>query len=261
MPSMASERTIALGERTITRIGLGSNRLTDTPENRAFLQGAVEAGIDHVDTAHLYTGGGSEATIGAALAPFPGELTVATKGGYHPGGGPANLRAELEESYARLQADTIALYYVHRVDPDAGIEAMLEPLAEAREAGRIENVGISEVSVAQIELARTVVPIAAVQNEYSMGEGKHADVLEYCEAEGIVFVPFFPLRGGDREALAEVAARHDATVQQVKLAWLLRRSPAIAPIPGSLSLEHVRENLAALDLELSDQEFEALSHG
>ncbi len=249
---------ITLGERELCRIGLGTNRLTDTPENRQFLEAAVAAGTNHIDTAHLYTGGESEATIGRALAPFPESLTVATKAGYRGGGGPEGIRREVEESFERLNADTIALYYLHRADPDHALGDLLQPLAELHDEGRIEHVGISEVSVEQIEQAREVLPISAVQNEYNLGERKHDEVVEYCEENDIVFVPFYPLKG-DMPELARVAERLGATPNQVKLAWLLRRSPAMAPIPGTLSIEHARENLAALELELSDEDFGLLS--
>jgi pyridoxine 4-dehydrogenase len=249
---------ITLGSKRHKRIGLGSNRLTDTPENRAFLAAAVEAGVDFIDTAHLYTSGESERTIGATLAPFPAQLTVATKGAYARGTGPDDLRAHLDESLERLRTDRIELYYVHRIHPDNSVESMVSVLAEARDAGKIEHAGVSEVSVEQLELARTVMPIAAVQNEYSVGERDHDEVLDLCAEHEILFVPFFPLRGGDRRAIAEIAEAHGATPNQVRLAWLLQRSPVMLPIPGTLSIEHLRENLGALELELDDEQFERL---
>jgi aryl-alcohol dehydrogenase-like predicted oxidoreductase len=239
------------------RIGLGTNRLTNTPENVAFLREAVAAGLDHIDTAHLYTGGESEETIGAALSPAPDGVVVATKGGYRDGR-PDALRAELDKSLRRLRTDTIALYYLHRVDREVPLEESLAVVAEYREAGKVGDVGISEVSIAEIERARRVVPIAAVQNLYNLSERRHDEVVDYCAAEGILFVPFFPMGGDGGAALSEIAERHAATPAQVTLAWLLRRSPAMLPIPGTLSLEHVRENLAAAEIELSDEEFEAL---
>jgi pyridoxine 4-dehydrogenase len=257
---MPSPRTITLGDYRVNRIGLGTNRLTDTAENRDFLRRAVEAGVDLIDTAHLYTGGASERALGAALAPFPDDLVVATKGGYHPGGGrPERLRAELEESFERLRTDTIALYYLHRVDPGVPLEETLSVLRDYRDAGRIRQVGLSEVTVEQIERARTVLPIAAVQNEYNVSERRFEDVLDFCESENIAFVPFFPLRGATRAPLDEIASRYEATPQQIMLAWLLQRSPSIAPIPGTLSFEHLRTNLAALDLELSDEDYATLN--
>ena len=249
---------ITVGSKPHKRVGLGTNRLTDTPENRAFLVGAVEAGVDFIDTAHLYASGESERTIGAALAPFAETITVASKGAYSRGSGPDDLRRQVRESIERLRTDRLELYYVHRMQPEHSVEALVSVLAECREAGTIEQIGVSEVSFEELELARTVAPIAAVQNEYNLGEHRHDEVLDHCTEQGIPFVPFFPLRGGDREAIAAVAAAHGATPNQVKLAWLLKRSPITLPIPGTLSLEHLRENLGALELELSDEEFERL---
>jgi pyridoxine 4-dehydrogenase len=231
---MPVPRTARLGDRELTRIGLGTNRLRDTPENIDFLRQAVQTELDFIDTAYLYTGGASERAIGAALAPFPDDLTVATKVGYHPGSGrPETLRAELEESFERLSVETIALVYLHRVDPGVQIEESLRALREYHDAGRIEHVGVSDVGVDQIERARSVVPIAAVQNEYSRAERRYEDVVDFCEREGLLFVPYYPLHGPG------------STPE--KLAWLLERSPCIIPIPGTLSLEHLRANLAVLD--------------
>jgi pyridoxine 4-dehydrogenase len=257
---MAISREITVGDHRVNRIGLGTNRVTDTPEHREFLRAAVDAGVGLIDTAHVYTGGGSERAIGAALAPSPDGLVVATKGGYERGGAqPERLRAQLEESFERLRTDTLALYYVHRVDPAVPLEETLSVLKEYRDAGRIRHVGLSQVSVDQIELARTVVPIAAVQNEYNLSERRSDDVVDFCETENIPFVPFFPLRGRTRAPLDEIAHRYDATPQQITLAWLLKRSPSMIPIPGTLSLEHLRMNLAALDLELSDEDYATLN--
>jgi pyridoxine 4-dehydrogenase len=257
---MSIPRTTTIGDHQVNRIGLGTNRLTDTLENRDFLTRAVEAGVNFIDTAHLYTGGASEQAIGAALAPFPDDLVVASKAGYHPGSGrPERLRAEVEESFERLRSETITLYYLHRVDPGVSLEESLSVLREYHDGGRIRHVGVSEVSVDQIERARTVVPIAAVQNEYNLSERKSDGVVDFCERENIAFVPFFPLRGAAPAPLDEIASRYDATPQQITLAWLLKRSPSIIPIPGTLSLEHLKLNLAALDLDLSDEDYARLA--
>jgi len=237
-------KTLRLGDVEVGRIGLGTNRLKNTPENVAFIRDAVEAGVSHIDTAHLYTRGESEETIGAALNPIPDGVIVATKGGYKRGEGrPEVLRSQIEESLRRrLRVEAIPLYYLHRVDPQTPLEASLGVIAEYRDRGRIRHVGISEVSVEQIRAARQVVPIAAVQNQYSLSERKHERVVDYCASEGIPFVPYFPLRGVGLAALADIAAGHGVTPRQVALAWLLRRSPTTLPIPGTLSLEHLREN-------------------
>ena len=251
---------LRLGDAEIARIGLGTNRLTNTPTNVAFVQEAVAGGVGLIDTAQGYTGGESEETIGAALSPDPDRCVVATKGG---GGGPGRgrpeiLQAQIDESLRRLRTDSIALYYLHRVDPETPLEDSLAAIKQYRDRGRIRHVGISEVSIDQIERARRVVPIAAVQNHYNLSERRHEAVVDHCARENIVFVPFFPLRGDGGRALPEIAARHGATSAQIALAWLLRRSPTMLPIPGTLSLEHVKENLAALQIELSDADFEAL---
>jgi pyridoxine 4-dehydrogenase len=251
---------LRLGDAEIARIGLGTNRLTNTPTNVAFIKEAVAAGVGMIDTAHGYTGGESEETIGAALSPDPDRCVVATKGGGGgPGGGrPEVLQAQIEESLRRLRTDSVALYYLHRVDPQTPLEDSLAAIKQYRDRGRIRHVGVSEVSIDQIEQARSVVPIAAVQNHYNLSERKHEAVVDYCARENIFIVPFFPLRGDGGRTLAEVAARYGATSAQIALAWLLRRSPAMLPIPGTLSLEHFKENVAALQIELSDADFEAL---
>jgi aryl-alcohol dehydrogenase-like predicted oxidoreductase len=249
-----------LGELEVARIGLGTNRLTNSPGHVAFIRAAVAAGVDLIDTAHSYTGGQSEEAIGAAVSPDRRPVVIATKGGIGgPGRGrPEVLRAEIEESFRRLKTDTIDLYYLHRVDPQTPIEESLGAIKEYRDQGRIRMVGISEVGIDQIERARKVVPIAAVQNHYNLSERKYEPVIDYCTREGIVFVPFFPLRGEGGPALRDVSRRHGATPSQITLAWMLKRSPAMLPIPGTLSLEHLKENLGAMEIELSDAEFASL---
>jgi pyridoxine 4-dehydrogenase len=251
---------LRLGDVEVARIGLGTNRLANTPTNVAFVQAAVSAGVGMIDTAHSYAAGDSETTIGAALAPIPERVVVATKGGGGGGSGrgrPEILQAEIEDSLRRLRTDSIALYYLHRVDPETPIEESLAAIKQYCDRGKIRQVGLSEVSVEQIERARRVVPIAAVQNHYNLSERKHEAVVDHCAKENIVFVPFFPLKGDGGGALTQIAARHGATPAQITLAWLLRRSPTMLPIPGTLSLEHLKENLAALEIELADAEFEA----
>jgi pyridoxine 4-dehydrogenase len=256
--SRGGNHQVTLGETAVARIGLGTNRLTHTRENVAFIREAVAAGVSLIDTAHVYAGGESEETIGAALSPLPEGCLVATKGGYGTGNGrPDVLSEQIEESLRRLGTDRIDLYYLHRPDPQTPLEESLGVIADYRERGRIRYVGVSNVSVEQIERASQVVPIAAVQNEYNLSERTHEDVVDFCADNGIVFVPYFPLHDGGSVA-AEIARRRRATSEQVALAWLLRRSPATLPIPGTLSLDHLRENLAAAEIELTDDEFEAL---
>jgi pyridoxine 4-dehydrogenase len=223
--------TYRLAGVEVPRIGLGTNRLTT--RNVAFVREAVEAGIRHIDTAHLYTGGDSERAIGEAG--LPDDVLIATKGAYRPGEGrPEVLGEQIEQSLRSLRTDAIGLYYLHRVDPQTPLEESLGAIKAYADRGAIRHVGVSDVTVEQIERARAVVPIAAVQNEYSLGQRRHEDVIDYCEREGIAFVPYYPLEGAS-----------DAPGEALK--WLLRRSPVVLPIPGTLSIEHLRENLAVLD--------------
>ncbi len=252
-------RTITIGDTTVSRVGLGTNRLTLTSADVAFVVDAVTSGLAHIDTAHLYTSGDSEKAIGTALhLPLDG-VVVATKGGYRDGDSRADvLRAQIDESLRRLKAEVIDLYYLHRVHPGTPLEESMTVIAEAREAGKIRHAGISEVSVEQIEQARAIVPITAVQNRYNLGDRGHDDVVDHCTAEGIVFVPYYPLQSADGPAVEEAARRHGVTGSQIALAWLLHRSPMMLPIPGTLSAEHLHENLAALDIALSDDELAQL---
>ncbi len=249
-----------VGEIEVGRIGLGTNRLTRTPANVEFVRAAVDAGVRLIDTAHLYTHGESEETVGEAISPFPPNVVVASKGGFGgPGRGrPEVLRADLEESLRRLRTDSIYLYYLHRVDPETPIEESLGAIKEFQDRGVVKHVGISQVGIEQIERARRVLPIVAVQNEYNLTERRSDDVIDYCAGEGLVFVPFFPLRGDGGVKLSQIARVHRATRRQITLAWLLHRSPVMLPIPGTLSLEHLKENLAAEKIRLNDAEVEAL---
>jgi aryl-alcohol dehydrogenase-like predicted oxidoreductase len=256
---VATTTGLSFGETTLTRIGLGTNRLTNTPQNVEFVREAVAAGVNMIDTAHIYTGGESEVALGEALSTTSADRMVATKGGYSAAdANPDALRAQIAESLRRLRSERIDLYYLHRIHPEVPLEESLEVLAEHRDAGTIAHVGVSEASVEQVERARAVVPIEAVQNHYSLTERRHEEVVDYCAEEGIMFVPYFPLRGGGPPELGEIATRHETTPSQIALAWLLRRSPTMLPIPGTLSLAHLRENLGALEITLTDAEFEAL---
>jgi len=228
--------TIDLGGTKLRRIGLGTNRITDTAESREILRYAVERGINFIDTAHLYTGGTSERVIGETLAPFPPELVVASKCGY-AGGSPDVLRRELEQSLVSLKADCITLYQLHRVNPKVDIEVSVGTLKEFQDEGKIKHIGLSEVTVDQIKRARQVAEIASVQNHYNLSERGSDDVVDYCAAEGIIFIPYFPLHGRGGKSSQEA------------LTWLLERSPMMLPIPGTLSKAHLDENLEALDID------------
>lgn len=185
---------------------------------------------------------------------------VATKGGFRPGEGSREvLRAQIEESLRRLRTERIGLYYLHRVDPETPLDESLGTIREYHDAGVIGGVGISHVGIDEIDRARAIVPIAAVQNPYNLTDRTYDDVVDYCTREGIAFVAYYPLHGELGVPVDEIAERRGVTPRQVALAWLLKRSPMLVPIPGTLSIEHVKENLAALDLELSDEEFASLA--
>jgi pyridoxine 4-dehydrogenase len=246
-------RTFKLAGVEVPRVGLGTNRLTTSPDQVEFVRQAVAEGVRHIDAAHLYTGGDSERAIGEALGGVPEDMVVATKGGYHPGEGrPEVLGAQIEQSLRSLRTDQIPLYYLHRVDPETPLEESLGAIKAYADRGAIQDIGVSEVGIEEIERAREVVPVAAVQNRYNLADRRHDEVIDYCEREGIAFVPYFPLRGRGGPGLAAAARRLDAGENTVKVAWLLQRSPVVLPIPGTLSIEHLRENLAALELDLGD---------
>ena len=255
------KRTISLGRIEVARIGLGTNRLRNVDDHVAFVRAAVDAGIQMIDTAHLYTGGESEKAIGRALSSAPQSVVVATKGGYGSAGRgkPDVLAREIEQSLASLRVERISLYYLHRVDPETPIEESLGAIKDCVDRGLIDQVGISKVDIPLIERARKVVRIAAVQNEYNVSQRSSDDIIDFCAREGIVFVPYYPLGADGGRAVRETAKRHRATPEQVMLAWLLKRSPAMLPIPGTLSPQHLRDNLGALSLELSDEEFNEIA--
>ena len=248
-------RTFRLAGVDVPRVGLGTNRLRTARGHVSFVREAVAAGVRHIDTAHLYSGGESERAIGEALDGLGETVVVATKGGYRPGEGrPEVLAAEIEQSLRSLRTDQIALYYLHRVDPETPLEESLGAIKEYVDRGAIREVGISEVTVDQVERARQIVPIAAVQNRYNVADRGHDDVVDHCEREGIAFVPFFPLRGGGGRSVTAAAESLGVSENTAKLAWLLRRSPVMLPIPGTLSIEHLRENLGALELDVGDSD-------
>jgi len=270
------------GDRPAYRLGFGAMRLTgkgiwgeprDHGEAIAVLRRALELGVNLIDTADSYGPAVSERLIAEALYPYPPELVIATKGGLErPGpdrwtsnGRPEHLRAACEGSLRRLRLERIELYQLHRIDPAVPFDDQLGTLRELQRQGKIHHVGLSEVSVADIERARTLVPIVSVQNRYNLVERGAEPVLEYCEREGIAFIPWFPLFAGDlakpRGPVARVAKRLHATPSQVALAWLLQRSPVMLPIPGTSSVRHLDENVAAALLELGDQDFQELERG
>jgi pyridoxine 4-dehydrogenase len=276
----AMSSTFQIGpDLTVNRLGFGAMRITgegiwgpppDHDEALAVLRRAVELGVDFIDTADSYGPTVSEELIAEALAPY-GQVRIATKAGltrtgpgeWHPVGRPEYLRQQLELSLRRLQVDVIDLWQLHRIDPQVPRDEQFGALREAVDAGKVRHVGLSEVSVEEIEAARAVVPIATVQNLYNLADRHSEDVLEHCEANGIGFIPWFPLASGDLAKpggpLAAAAERHGASPGAVALAWLLHRSPVMLPIPGTSQVAHLEENMAGATLTLTDEEHAALS--
>jgi pyridoxine 4-dehydrogenase len=272
--------TLQLGDLTVGRLGFGAMRLCGPgiwgePEDpravEAVLRRVVEVGINLIDTADAYGPEVNERQISSALYPYPDDLVIATKGGYvRPGpgrwrtnGSPKHLREACEGSLRRLKLDAIDVYQFHRPDSRVPFEDSVWALAELRDEGKIRHVGLSNVGVRELVTALDIVPIVSVQNRYNLTDRSSEAVLEACEREGIAFIPWFPLAtgklartGGD---LNEIATRHDATPAQVALAWLLAKSPAMLPIPGTSSVEHLEENVAATGLRLSEEEVATLS--
>jgi pyridoxine 4-dehydrogenase len=258
-------KQIKIGNFTVTRLGLGTNRITDTEAARAVLGRAVELGINFIDTADLYQKGQSEETIAKTLAPYPPGLVIATKGGmsWADGSGindPGYLRNALEASLKRLKRDHIDLYQLHRIDPIVPISETAGVLKAMQDAGKVRHLGLSEATVEQIEQFRKIITVVSVQNKYNVLDRKYEDVVNYCERNGIVFIPWYPLAKAklDQNMIEKIAQKHNATSTQIAIAWLLRRSPVMLPIPGTLSVAHLESNLAAANISLSAEELESL---
>jgi pyridoxine 4-dehydrogenase len=276
---MTSTFTIG-GDLEVRRLGFGAMRITgdgiwgppDDPENaKAVLRRVVELGVNLIDTADSYGPEVSENLIAEALHPYPEGLVIATKGGLRrtgPGQWPRDahpdrLRECIEGSLRRLRVERIDLYQLHAPDPKVPLEDSLAALKEAQDQGKIRHIGVSNVSVEELERARAVVDVATVQNRYSLVDRDSDDVLAACDAAGIGFIPWFPLATGDLARpggpLDELSRARDATPSQLAIAWLLARSPVVLPIPGTASLQHLEENVAAADLELGSQELDRLA--
>jgi pyridoxine 4-dehydrogenase len=276
----AASGTFALGgDLHIHRLGFGAMRITgegiwgepkDPEKAKQVLRRAPELGVNFIDTADSYGPEVSERLIAEALYPYPGDLVIATKGGltrsgpnrWAPVGRPEYLRQCVEMSLRRLRVERIDLWQLHRIDPKVPVEESLGAIKELQRQGKIRHVGLSEVTPADIERANKTVPIVSVQNLYNISERKYESTLKYCEQNNLGFIPWFPVAAG---ALARpggpldtAAIRHHATVAQISLAWLLHRSPVMLPIPGTSSLEHLEENVAAANVELSAGEWEAI---
>ena len=274
--SLAGSVTLG-GEVSVHRLGFGAMRLTGEgiwgpPKNHseviAVLRRAVELGVNFIDTADSYGPHVSEELIAEALFPYPSGLVIATKGGWNrPGPNqwthdatPSHLRQAVEGSLKRLKLERIDVYQLHMPDPVVPLDDSVGTLAQLRSEGKIRLVGLSNVTQEHIERARRIVPIVSVQNRYSFADREWDYVVDYCERSGIAFIPWFPLGAGRiaGEVLNQVARAHQASPHQVALAWLLRRSSIMLPIPGTSSVKHLEENVAAASLQLTDEEYEKL---
>ncbi|GGB86366.1 aldo/keto reductase [Dyadobacter sediminis] len=267
------------GEIEINRLGYGGMQLTghgvwgDAPDRekaKQVLKAAVEAGVNFIDTADSYGPHTNEVLISEALHPYPSNLLIATKGGldrtgpnqWPVNGNPQHIRETIDGSLKRLKLDCIDLWQLHRFDPKFPVEETLAPVVDAVKAGKIRFVGLSEVDVEQIERAEKVIEIVSVQNLYNLGNRQWENVLDYTAQRGMAFIPWFPLASGPdklKSKIESIAEKHQATTAQIALAWLLKRSPNILLIPGTSSVEHLQENMKAASIELSDEDFTALS--
>ncbi len=264
------------GDLTVNRLGYGAMRLTgegiwgeprDAEEAKRVLKRSVELGINFIDTADAYGPEVSERLIAEALHPYKDGLVIATKGGltrtgpqqWHPVGRPEYLQQCVELSLRRLRIERIDLWQLHRIDPQVPVEQSIEPILKLQEQGKIRHFGLSEVKPKEIEQVQKLIKVVSVQNQYNIGDRQHEDTLQFCEQNGIAFIPWFPVAAGklakEGGPLDTAAKRHGASVSQLALAWLLHRSPVILPIPGTSSVKHLEENTAAASLKLSADEW------
>ncbi|WP_067483335.1 aldo/keto reductase [Actinomadura hibisca] len=282
-----NDRVLLGGDLPVTRIGHGTMRLADGPERPAdpataaiwrppadrdgaiaLLRHAADAGVTLFDTADAYALGGGEELIADALHPYRDEVVIATKVGvlrpspteWVPLGHPAYLRQQAELSLRRLRVERIDLLQLHRVDPAYPLADQVGALKQLQDEGKVRHIGLSEVTIEELQEAEKTAPIASVQNVYNLVTRQHEQVVDHAEANGLAFLPYFPIAmGAHNDEIAAVAAEVGATPAQVSLAWLLRRSPAIVPIPGTTSIAHLDQNLAAADVRLTDAQFARLS--
>ncbi len=281
MASTKTSLTYKLGgELEINRLGYGAMQLTghgvfgevaDRENAKKVLQAAVANGVNFIDTADAYGPHTNEVLIADALHPYKQGLVIATKGGFTrpgpnnwvPNGKPDFIKENIEGSLKRLKVDTIDLWQLHRIDPNTPVEETLKPVIEAVEAGKIKYVGLSEVDVKQIEQVQKILPIVSVQNLYNLSERKWEDVLDYTAENNLAFIPWYPLASGPQkmaEKIQQIAKDHNATVAEIALAWLLKRSDNILLIPGTKSVDHLHENLKGAEVELTEEEFDSLSN-
>ncbi|WVK85974.1 aldo/keto reductase [Dactylosporangium sp. AC04546] len=275
---MSEQSTIDVGgDLTVNRLGFGAMRVTgegiwgeppSRDEAKRVLRRAVELGVNFIDTADSYGPDVSEELIAEALHPYPEDLVIATKGGLvRPGPGdwkadgrPAHLRAALEGSLRKLRLDAIPLYQFHRPDPKVPIEDSIGTLVELKDQGKIRHIGVSNFTEDQLRVAQRLTPVVSVQNRYNLGDRASESLVDLCEQEELVFLPWAPIQDLDGNPTVEaVARRHNASPRQIVLAWLLARSPAILPIPGTGTVAHLEDNVAASKIELSPEEVAELT--
>lgn len=275
--SVAPSGRFSIGELEVYRLGFGAMRLTgdgiwgppsDRDEAIRVLRRTLDFDIDFIDTADAYGPHVNEELIAEALHPYPENLVIATKGGlvrpgpnkWEPKGNPEHLRKTCEESLRRLKLDRIDLYQLHRIDPKVPSEDQFATLSSLQEEGKIRHIGLSEVSVDEIREAEKFFPVVTVQNKFHLNERQWNDVIDYCEDHGIGFIPWNPLGAGklDSDRLRSVAERHDATPMQIALSWLLELSPNMLPIPGTSRVKHLKENVKAASIKLTDQDMAEL---
>ncbi|MEA2682461.1 MAG: pyridoxine 4-dehydrogenase [Chloroflexota bacterium] len=276
----ATAGTVRLGDRTVNRLGYGAMRITgegvwgpprDHDEAIRVLRRAVDLGVNFIDTADSYGPGVSEELIAEALHPYPDDLVIATKAGlvrpgpgrWDPDGRPGHIREAVEASLRRLRVDRIDLYQSHRPDPGVPYEETIGAFKELQDAGKVANVGVSNVGRTDLARARAIVEVVSVQNRYNLSDRSSEQVLEVCEAAGIAFIPWFPLATGQLagSALERLAQRKGITPMQAGLAWILHRATVMLPIPGTSSVKHLEENLEAARVTLSDEEMGELEQG
>ncbi|MBO9727348.1 MAG: aldo/keto reductase [Chitinophaga sp.] len=278
--TISQQYTFRLGnDLNINRMGYGAMRLSgeqafgegaDRASGIKVLQHVVDAGVNFIDTAAAYGPELNERLIADALHPYKKGLVIATKGGFHRAnpqewrtdGTPAWIKQEIDNSLRNLKVEQIDLWQLHRVDPNVPVEETIGAVADAVKAGKVKHVGLSEVNVEQIQRAESVLPIVSVQNLYNLGNRQWEDVLDYTTQKGIAFIPWFPLAAGPQtleEKISHIAAKYNATTAQIALAWLLKRADNILLIPGTKSIHHLEENLKAVNIDLSAEDFALLS--
>ncbi|WP_316844891.1 aldo/keto reductase [Pedobacter psychrodurus] len=273
-------KTFKFGNLEVNRLGYGAMQLTgngvfgeveDRKNAITVLKEAVANGVNFIDTAEAYGPKFNESLIAEALSPFQKDVFIATKGGFDrpgpnnwvPNGNPEKIRQDIEGSLERLKVDSIDLWQLHRIDPKVNISETLAPVIEAVKEGKIKHVGLSEVTIDQIKQVQDILPIVSVQNLYNLANRQWENVLDFTAEQGLAFIPWFPLASGPHkleDKIKAIAEKHKATTAQIALAWLLKRSSNILLIPGTKSVEHLKENLKATEIDLTDAEFESLAH-